>query len=97
MGLQLQTTIALYAALILQLLFIVIAAGWGILHDRLYEKSGTIWLPAVFHGAINAAATLPLTVCLANTGSARLLGPAPMGLLAGVPFLIAAAVVLRRE
>ena len=79
------------------LLFIVIAAGWGILHDRLYEKSGTIWLPAVFHGAINAAATLPLTMCLTNTGSARLLGPAPMGLLAGLPFLAAAAVALWRD
>ena len=79
------------------LLFAVIAAGWGILHDRLYEMSGTIWLPALLHGAINAAATLPLTVCLTNTGSARLLGPAPMGLLAGLPFLVAAAVTLRCE
>lgn len=79
------------------LLFCVITAGWGILHDRLYEKSGTIWLPALFHGAINAAATLPLAVCLTNTGTARLLGPAPNGLIAGLPFLIAAAAVLARE
>ena len=78
------------------LLFCVITAGWGILHDLLYEKSGTIWVPAVFHGAINAAATLPLTVCLADTGSARLLGPAPMGILAGIPFLAAAGIALAR-
>ena len=79
------------------LLFCVITAGWGILHDRLYEKSGSIWIPALFHGAINAAATLPLTVCLTNTGSARLLGPAPMGIIAGLPFLAAAAVLLLRR
>ncbi len=78
------------------LLFCVITAGWGILHDRLYEKSGSIWVPALFHGAVNAAATLPLSVCLTDTGSARLLGPAPMGLLAGLPFLAAAAVLLLR-
>ena len=78
------------------LLFCVITAGWGILHDLLYEKSGTIWVPVVFHGAINAAATLPLTVCLADTGSARLLGPAPMGILAGIPFLAAAGIALAR-
>lgn len=79
------------------LLFCFITVGWGILHDRLYEKSGSIWVPALFHGAINAAATLPAAVCLADTGSARLLGPAPNGLLAGLPFLIAAATVYFRK
>ncbi|MBO4367338.1 MAG: CPBP family intramembrane metalloprotease, partial [Clostridia bacterium] len=78
------------------LLFCVITAGWGILHDRLYEKTCTIWVPALFHGAVNAAAALPLAVCLTDTGSARLLGPAPMGILAGLPFLAAAAVILWR-
>ncbi|MBQ3803058.1 MAG: CPBP family intramembrane metalloprotease [Lachnospiraceae bacterium] len=80
------------------LLFCVITAGWGVLHDWLYEKSGSIWVPSLFHGAINAAAALPLTVCLTNTGSARLLGPVPNGLIAGLPFLTAAAVLtLRRK
>ena len=79
------------------LLFCVITSAWGILHDWLYERSGSIWVPALFHGAINAAATLPLSVCVINTGSARLLGPAPMGMLAGPPFLAAAAVLLIRK
>ena len=79
------------------LLFCVITDGWGILHDWLYEKSGTIWVPSLFHGAINAAASLPLTMCLTNTGSARLLGPAPMGILAGLPLLIPALVLLLRK
>ena len=79
------------------LLFCFITVGWGILHDRLYEKSCSIWVPALFHGAINAAATLPAAICLTDTGSARLLGPAPNGLLAGLPFLIAAAMVYFRK
>lgn len=80
------------------LLFCVITAGWGILHDWLYEKSGIIWVPAILHGAINATAALPLSVCLIDTGSARLLGPAQVGLLAGLPFLaVAAALLLRAE
>ena len=79
------------------LLFCVITAGWGILHDWLYERSGSIWVPALFHGAINAAATLPAAVCLADTGSARLLGPAPNGILAGLPLMILAAAVFFRE
>ena len=79
------------------LLFCVVTVGWGVLHDWVYEKSGSIWLPSLLHGAINAAAALPLSVCLTNTGSARLLGPAPMGVLAGLPFLILAAVLLLRK
>ena len=79
------------------LLFCVITVGWGILHDWLYERTGSIWVPSLLHGAINAAGTLPLSVCLTDTGTARLLGPAPMGLIAGLPFLIAAAAVFLHE
>ena len=78
------------------LLFCIITVGLGILHDWLYEKSGSIWVPALLHGAFNAAAALPLMVCLPDTGSARLLGPASSGLLAGLPFLIAAAVLMAK-
>lgn len=75
------------------LLFCVISIALGILHDRLYEVSGSIWAPALLHGAVNAAATLPHTLCRIDTGSARLLGPAPVGVLAGLPFLIAASIL----
>ena len=79
------------------LVFCVITVGWGILHDWLYEQGGSIWIPSLLHGAINAAATLPLAVCLSNTGSARLLGPAPNGIIAGLPFLALALVLLLRK
>ena len=79
------------------LVFCVITVGWGIFHDWLYEQGGSIWIPSLLHGAINAAATLPLAVCLSNTGSARLLGPAPNGIIAGLPFLALALVLLLRK
>ncbi|MBR2521966.1 MAG: CPBP family intramembrane metalloprotease [Coriobacteriales bacterium] len=79
------------------LLFCIITTGWGILHDWLYERSGSIWLPSLLHGAVNAAAALPLSVCITSIGSARLLGPAPVGVIAGLPFLVVAAVLLLRE
>ena len=78
------------------LLFCVITAGLGSLHAWLYEKGGSIWVPSLLHGAFNAAAAIPLAVCLANTGSLRLLGPAPVGILSGLPILIIAAVLLFR-
>lgn len=78
------------------LIFCIFTTAAGVICDWLYEKSGIIWIPSIFHGAINAAATIPMTVCLADTGSMRLLGPAPVGVLAGIPFLIFAVVLYRR-
>lgn len=79
------------------LVFCIITAGWGVLHDWLYEKSGSIWVPSLFHGAINASAAFPLMICITNTGSARLLGPVSNGLLTCLPFLAAAAIILFRK
>ena len=79
------------------LAFCVFTTGLGALHDLLYERCGSIWAPALFHGAINGASTLPLMVCAVNTGTARLLGPALYGILAGLPMLAAAVAVALRS
>ena len=79
------------------LIFGIFTAGFGVLHAWLYEKSGTIWVPSILHGAFNGAAALPLMLCLANTGSFRLLGPAPNGIISVLPIMAAAAVLLLRE
>ena len=76
------------------LAFCIFTTTAGILCDWLYEKSKCIWIPSIFHGSINAAGTVPLAVCAANTDSAILLGPAPNGILAGLPLCICAAVLL---
>lgn len=78
------------------LVFCVFTVALGIFCDWAYEQSDSIWLPALLHGTIDAAATIPAMVCLIDTGSFRLLGPAPNGLLAGVPFLVVGAVLLAR-
>ena len=76
------------------LIFCIFTTMVGILCDWLYEKTQCIWIPSIFHGVINAAGTLPLAVCTANTGSAILLGPAPHGVLAGLPLILCAGVLL---
>ena len=62
--------------------------------DWLYQRSGSIWVPSLFHGAFNAVGTLPLMITVPDTGTARLLGSAPVGLLAGLPIVIFAVVLL---
>lgn len=79
------------------LVFCVFTITLGIMHDWLYEKSDSIWVPALFHGAINAAATLPLAICIPNGGSLRLLGPSINGILAGAPMIIIAVILLYKN
>ena len=75
------------------LIFCIFTTAAGVLCDWLYEKTNCIWIPSIFHGSINAAATVPVAICTANTGSVILLGPAPNGVLAGLPIIICAMIL----
>ena len=79
------------------LLFCVIATALGILLSWLYEKTGNILVPSLFHGSFNAWATLPMAVTSTAYLNHRLLGPAPVGILAAMPFLAAAWFILHRK
>ena len=79
------------------LIFCIFTIAGGLLHDWLYEKSGTIWVPSLFHGSINAARTLPQVFCITGTGSAILLGPAPNGLIAVIPTAVLALIIMMRR
>ena len=72
--------------------FCVFTISIGILCDWVYERSGSIWLPSLMHGAINAAAGIPLLVC--GSEAKRLLGPAPNGVFAGVGFIVVGLLIL---
>ncbi len=76
------------------LTFCIFTIAMGIMCDYAYEKSGSIWLPAIAHGAINAIATVPIILITSATDPYRLLGPAPNGLIAGIPLFICAVVLI---
>ena len=78
------------------MVFCLFCIACGVILDFLYVKTGAIWAPAIFHGAVNAAATLGLAVLSPGFDSYRLLGPAPNGLVAGLPLLLAAAYLARK-
>lgn len=79
------------------LMFLIFTVPLGIMCDWVYEKSGCIWLPAILHGSINAAATIPVAVCRADIGTYRLLGPVPNGLIAGLPIIIVSILLLHKN
>lgn len=68
----------------------------GILLSYLYEKTESVWAPALGHGAFNAAAGIGSFFLTPGT-TALVLGPTPLGLLAGLPMYILAALLLFRK
>lgn len=77
--------------------FCLFTIAAGTLEDVLYEKSKSIWLPSLMHGSINAIATVPLMVGGSAYMDQMILGPAPIGLISGIPLAIIAIVVLVKE
>ena len=67
----------------------------GILLAWLTEKTGSVIPAAVAHGAINGAVGLGLL--LTADGGNPFVGPAPTGILGGLPLLLAAAWLLLRD
>ncbi|MBP3867378.1 MAG: CPBP family intramembrane metalloprotease, partial [Eggerthellaceae bacterium] len=59
----------------------------------LRQRSGSVWPCALAHGAFNAVANIGLVFC---TCGQTLLGPTPLGLVAGVPLMVVGVVCWRR-
>ena len=75
------------------LIFCVFTIALAIISTWLYEKTDCIWIPAIFHGAINGAAGIPL--CFTDgTLTGYPLGPLPNGLISVIPMLIFAIFVM---
>lgn len=79
------------------LLFCVICVALGAVIDYLYEKTECIWIPALAHGAFNAAGGIPVLVLNFDYAGRTILGPAPIGIVAGLPLLLLGALLLRRS
>lgn len=62
----------------------------GILLSFLYEKTRSVWAPALAHGAFNATAGIG-SYFLPTGTTAMILGPTPLGLIAGIPLFALAA------
>lgn len=68
------------------LLICVALMAYGIFIDYLYEKSGSILVASLAHGAMNAAA-IPL-VLIPTTSSNQILGPSAFSLIPIIPVMI---------
>ncbi len=73
--------------------FCLFAIALGYLLDVLYEKTGCIWVPALGHGAINAA-TGVLYFLKPEYMDRLIFGPAFHGLIGMIPMVIVVVVLI---
>ena len=74
------------------IVFCLSTAFMGILVDVTYEKTGTIWGAALFHGAINCW-TLYAYITKPEYTGCMILGPAAVGLISMIPMAVLAIVM----
>ena len=75
------------------IVFTVFCIAMGVMEEIVYSKTKCIWYAALLHGSINALATLPSMFANANNVNLEkymILGPAPNGIIAGLPLIILA-------
>lgn len=68
----------------------------GILLDYVYEKTETIWMPSLMHGAINAFTILAYMV-KPEYSNLLILGPLYIGIISMVPMLVSAVVICLKQ
>ena len=87
----------LLGGVIWMLLFCVFTTALGILLDALYVKTGSIWAPALAHGAVNACSGLPLLLLDPAYTDRLTVGPVMIGVIGGLPLLLLALFVLLKK
>ena len=79
------------------LLFCVVCIAIGTIIDYLYEKTACIWIPALAHGAFNAVSGLGVLLLDPAYIGHTTLGPAPIGLIGGLPMFLLAALLIGKS
>lgn len=78
------------------IVFCVCTVMMGILLDYVYEKTQTIWLPALMHGAINAFTTFAY-LSKPEYADKAILGPAYIGIIGMIPMIVTAGIICVKE
>jgi len=76
--------------------FCLSTAAMGILLDYVYEKTGTIWMPALMHGAANAFTVFAYLV-KAEYADMAILGPVYIGIVSMIPMIAAACIICIKQ
>ena len=78
------------------IIFCLSTTAMGILIDYVYENTGTIWMPSLMHGAINAF-TIFAYMTKPEYADKAILGPAYIGIISMIPLIIAACIICIKQ
>ena len=74
------------------IVFCICTVMMGILFDYVYEKTETIWLPSLMHGATNAF-TIFAYLSKPEYADKAILGPAYIGIISMIPMIVMAVII----
>lgn len=78
------------------IVFCVWTVMMGILYDYVYEKTQTIWLPSLMHGATNAF-TIFAYLSKPEYADKAILGPAYIGIIGMIPMAVMAGIICAKR
>lgn len=78
------------------IVFCICTVMMGIMFDYVYEKTETIWLPSLMHGATNAF-TIFAYLSKPEYADKAILGPAYIGIISMIPIIIMAAIICVKQ
>ncbi len=78
------------------IVFCLFTVMMGILCDYVYEKTETIWLPSLMHGAANAF-TIFAYLTKPEYADMAILGPAYIGIISMIPMIIMAVIICVKQ
>lgn len=78
------------------IVFCIFTVAIGILLDYIYDKTKTIWIPSLMHGAINAFTVFAYLIRPEYSDKA-ILGPASLGIISVIPYIILAAIICIKQ
>ena len=78
------------------IVFCICTVMMGILFDYVYEKTETIWLPSLMHGATNAF-TIFAYLSKPEYANKTILGPAYIGMISMIPMIIMAVIICAKQ
>lgn len=78
------------------IVFCISTVMMGILFDYVYEKTETIWLPSLMHGAVNAF-TIFAYLSKPEYADMAIFGPAYIGIISMIPMIIMTVVICVKQ
>ena len=78
------------------IVFCICTTAMGILFDYVYEKTETIWLPSLMHGATNAFTVFAYMI-KPEYSRMSILGPAFIGIIGMIPMVVLAVIICIKQ